>query len=59
MKIVINLFILFLVVSIVAPMIYLFLSTFFNSDAVFYVAIIGALTVGYRGYKADQKIIQK
>lgn len=59
MKIVINLFILFLVVSIIAPMIYLFLATFFTSDVVFYIAIIGALTIAYRGFKADQKINQK
>ena len=55
MKIIKNILILFVAVAIVAPMIHLFLSTFFSSDAVFYIAILGALTVGYRGFKEDMK----
>lgn len=48
-------FILFVAVSIIAPIAYLFLSTFFNSDVVFWVTIIGALGVAFTGVKEDLK----
>lgn len=55
MKILTNIVILIVSLLIVAPMIYLFLSTFFNADTVFYVAIICAVGLAITGFNEDNK----
>lgn len=59
MKILTNLIILFVTLSIVAPMIYLFLTTFLNATFVFWFAIICAVCLAITGFNEDTKKIQK
>jgi hypothetical protein len=54
-----NIFILAISIVIIAPMIYYFLATFFTSNVIFWVAVIGAVCVAITGFNEDQKIIQK
>lgn len=55
MKIITNIVILIVSLSIIAPMIYFFLATFFNADMVFYVAIICAVGIAITGFNEDNK----
>jgi hypothetical protein len=55
MKILKNLFILAVSLTIVAPMIYFFLATFFSSNLVFWIAVCGAVYLAVTGVIADQK----
>jgi hypothetical protein len=55
MKILTNIIILIVSLLFIAPMIYFFLSTFFNADLVFFIAIFCAVAIAIIGFKVDNK----